>query len=156
MVHTFPRIKRLKWTTATTREVKKHARVFEELLCYGQWLKRTEEERLFLTSGDAEVRVRQFLSRFAATIKKGGNGNKIAKFHWNLHMCQNVMEFGISANSSGGPLEKQHIVGVKKAAKRTQHRWVSMEGQSARRIYESQVIDKQVHALSTKKMGLVT
>ena len=118
--------------------------VFQMMLCYLWWLKRTT----FWKRGDKTARdeaqqaIRILLMQLTDLWpRNNGQGWVLAKFHEQLHVTDDIERNGNPHNSDSGPTERHHIDRIKKPATRTQRRKGVLDWQIACRQSESMMLD---------------
>ena len=66
---------------------------------------------------------------------------KIIKFHLSMHIPENILDFGVTANIDTGPAESNHKKNAKQPCRLTQQRAEHIEIQTAKRYFENVVTD---------------
>ena len=98
----------------------KFLKCFEQLLCFEQWMKEDQYSRKDLPS--AHKTIQSMLALFKEVVNwQEGNGMKFPKFHFGIHICTDISNFGSPTNFDGGPGESNHTEMAKNPSKRTQH-----------------------------------
>jgi hypothetical protein len=85
----------------------------------------------------------QKLSNFFKSVvnRQDGKGMKIIKFHLSMHIPENILDFGVTANIDTGPAESNHKKNAVQPCRLTQKRAETFEVQTARRYFENVVLD---------------
>jgi len=128
---------------ATEGRYQKMVYVFQLLLCYWVWLKKTH----FWPRGDHRARMaaREAISIMLAELKmlwprQQGQGWRKPKYHEQLHVPDDIERNGAPANYHTGPTEHHHLWHVKRLARTTQRRRAVLDKQLANRVCEEHII----------------
>ena len=121
-------------------------KLFEQILCYEEWLKQDEFSKASLVEYDKAIRT--LMELYKATIRRStGNGLKIPKFHAVLHTIRDMKRFGAPSNFSGAPCESNMKAHVKQPSDTTQLRPSVFVYQVGSRVADSLVLQKAQSAL---------
>ena len=124
----------------TDSRLKRWVKLFELMLSWRWWMKKEvlpkNEVLLSVTA------IQQFCIYFKNVVnRQEGQGMKIIKFHLSMHIPENILDFGVTANVDTGPAESNHKKNAKQPCRLTQQRAEHIELQTARRYFENVVTD---------------
>jgi len=118
--------------------------VFQMMLAYWMWLKKTE----YWQRGDtvehhrAKSAIRTMLQNLTSLWEReNGNGWEKPKVHEQLHVPDDIERNGCPRNYHTGPTENHHIHNMKNHAKTTQGRRAVLDWQIGKRYFETNVIN---------------
>ena len=114
-------------------------KAMEELLILNEFLR--QPHMLVADVFSLKEYMTHFLDDMRHTInRKEGNGMKTVKFHLMLHFWEDIIKFGVPANTDTEAGESNHKFIVKRTAERTQMRSKFLDWQAAHRYMENLII----------------
>ena len=124
----------------TDRRLLRWVKLFELILSWRWWLKK---ENIPKEEVDLSITAIKKLHLFFKSVvnRQDGQGMKIIKFHLSMHIPENIMDFGVTANIDTGPAESNHKKNAKQPSRLTQMRAETFEVATARRYFENVVMD---------------
>lgn len=133
--------------------LKKWRQLFERILFYHDWLMQKQFSRKDIK--EKQVLVVELFSMFKQLVKRtDGSQLKIPKLHELLHSCRDILRHGPARGYDTCPTESNHKP-LKSLSQNTQRIKSKFEEQTAKRLFESNVIetawkDSKSSCLSTK------
>ena len=124
----------------TLQNRRNYISIFHKLLCLSEWMSQDVINIYQLDSIHSKIKDLMYLIKHNCH-RETQSGWKISKFHELLHVTRDITLLGPPQGYDSRPGESSHKH-TKKQARRTQRRLHVFESQTARRIYESLVIQK--------------
>ena len=119
--------------------LKKWRKLFERMLYYHDWLMQEEFSRKDVK--EKSVLIIELFTLFKQLVKRtDGSKLKLPKVHELLHSCRDILRHGPARGYDTCPTESNHK-SLKNLSQNTQRIKSKFEEQTARRLYESNVID---------------
>lgn len=119
--------------------LKKWRKLFERILYYRDWLMQEEFSRQDVK--EKSVIIIELFTLFKQLVKRtDGSQLKLPKVHELLHSCRDILRHGPARGYDTCPTESNHKP-LKNLSQNTQRIKSKFEEQTARRLYESNVID---------------
>ena len=118
--------------------------VFQMMLCYWMWLKKTTYWRRGDKRAKEEARLSiQTMLHQLITLWPRASGQKweMPKIHEQSHVVDDIERHGAPRGSHTGPTEHNHIIQVKRPARNTQRRRNTLDQQIGARVAETYIIN---------------
>ncbi len=104
--------------------------LLENILQMEAWLKSPSLAVREVRKAKSTIRwIMECITRTAARSK--GMGWKLPKFHFLLHMIDDLLDNGVAQNFNSGPCESTHIELIKRPSKNTQHHRANLPSRDA-------------------------
>ena len=137
----------------TTPNLNKWRKLFKMILFYRDWLMKDEFSRTELA--EKKVLIIDMFRLFKSLVKRTeGSGLKLPKLHELLHCCRDILRHGPARGFDTCPTESNHKP-LKDLSQNTQRIKSRFESQTAKRLYEDNVISTAWNDSKTTSIVLV-